>query len=297
MKKLIVKHPWLTLLGTAWCILLLSQEHVWSLVVNDGAFLFLGVVGAIFANSTGAGGGVVFVPFFQQMAFTPVTVVATSFAIQCCGMLAGALSWYQYYHNTQRHVPDWFPLQSILKISIPAGWLGIWSAQYGVESLIPSLGFDAVGNQLHVGFGIFSIFLALALLASIKILNDKNARTSLAQSDKYLLLLVSYAGGLITAYLSVGIGELVAILLIVRGFSVTVSIGVAVILSATAVWGGVTHHIWVTEAINWSVVLFAGAGAVIGGRIARYLVMIFSPRQLKVFFAVWVLILGMLSLL
>ena len=76
----------------------------------------------------------------------------------------------------------------------------------------------------------------------------------------------------------------------------TVAIAAAVIISAVTVWGAVGYGAWVTGAVNWYVVLFAGAGAVIGGRLARYVVLFFSPRQVKLFFALWVLLLGILSI-
>jgi len=42
-------------------------------------FSFLGLLGAIFANTTGAGGGVVFIPMFNQLNFTESQSIATSF--------------------------------------------------------------------------------------------------------------------------------------------------------------------------------------------------------------------------
>ena len=85
------------LLLCVWLGLLLSQPTPFQLIKEFGLFSGLGVIGAIFANATGAGGGVVFVPFFNYLSFSPQSVVATSFAIQCCGMTAGALTWAHYY--------------------------------------------------------------------------------------------------------------------------------------------------------------------------------------------------------
>ncbi|NVK56498.1 MAG: sulfite exporter TauE/SafE family protein [Alteromonadaceae bacterium] len=297
MKKTIAAHPWLTLLSFLWLLLVISHVEFPQIVVDSGAFLLLGVVGAIFANATGAGGGVVFVPFFQQLEFTPQMSVATSFAIQCCGMTAGALSWLQYYRFTQTDEPDWQPLISVLKITIPVGWLGIWLVQFGFEQWLPVVSFNSFASQLHLSFGVFSVFLAVAILATMGRMTHVVHTQHLTGKDKSALTLISLLGGMVTAYLSVGIGELVAVYLIIRRFNVTMSIGAAVILSATAVWAGSVHHLLVTHAINWSVVLFAGAGAVLGGRIARYLVLLFPARQIKLFFAVWVLILGILSII
>ncbi|MEI8600615.1 hypothetical protein P4S55_05730 [Shewanella sp. PP-Sp27a-2] len=70
---------------------------------NMAAF-FLGITGAIFANSTGAGGGggVIFIPVFSSLSFSESQSVATSFMIQCFGMTAGAISWSLHYKKRHR---------------------------------------------------------------------------------------------------------------------------------------------------------------------------------------------------
>ncbi len=59
----------------------------------------IGVIGAIIANTSGTGGGVVFVPVFNAlrehgiMTLDPLQVVGVSMAIQSFGMSMGALRW------------------------------------------------------------------------------------------------------------------------------------------------------------------------------------------------------------
>ena len=275
------------------CVLaiIVSTEPV-RLLLDFGGFTFLGVVGAIFANSTGAGGGVIFVPFFNQLAFTPETTVATSFAIQCCGMTAGAITWLMFYRQHCRQNSDWNELRSGLMLTVPFSISGIGLAQFH-QALTGGIT-DA--SALHAGFGIFSIFLALTIFATIPILKKETYESYFSSYDKVCLPMVSLAGGGITAWLSVGVGELVAVYLIIRGFNVTFSIAIAVVLSAFSVWGGALYHVIVTDAVHWQVVLFAGTGAVIGGVLAKYLTLYFSATRLKVFFAVWILLLGIASL-
>ena len=57
-------------------------------------------------NLTGAFGGVVFILLFNQLNFTEQQSIATSFAIQCFGMTAGAFTWWFHYHSkkTQLHL-------------------------------------------------------------------------------------------------------------------------------------------------------------------------------------------------
>ncbi|MCU7555984.1 sulfite exporter TauE/SafE family protein [Alteromonas sp. ASW11-19] len=277
---------------SGWLVLIALQPNLINLIASYAGFLLLGVVGAVFANATGAGGGVVFVPFFNQLNFSPESVVATSFAIQCCGMTAGAVTWHRYYRHHTERATAWRALPGGLMLTIPASLCGIWAAQYGGH-LAPSLAFLKGNlNALHLGFGVFSIILALAIFASIPLLRKTAFVSRFTQADVLVLPFVAFIGGTVTAWLSVGVGELVAVYLIMRGFSVTMSIALAVILSAASVWGAIAYHMTISQAIVWEVVMFAGAGAVIGGILAKRVVLAFSPTRLKLFFGAWVLVLG-----
>lgn len=275
-----------------WIALLAISSEPLNLVSDYGGFSLLGIIGAIFANATGAGGGVIFVPFFNQLAFTPGTTVATSFAIQCCGMTAGALTWWAYYSREQKRGPDWHEMGAALKLTIPFSLLGIWLAQF-IQYLSGGVT-DA--TSLHVGFGVFSILLAMSIFATIPKLKKLEFEQQFISLDKVLLPTIAFVGGWITAWLSIGVGELVAVYLIIRGFNVAFSIAIAVILSAFSVWAGVVYHIVITGDVYWPVVMFAGAGAIVGGMLAKHLVLYFSATNLKIFFAGWVLLLGLSTL-
>lgn len=288
----IFRHPYLFALLIAWLAVLLSQSAPLQLISDYSGFVFLGVVGAIFANATGAGGGVVFVPFFNHLGLSPDAIVATSFGIQCCGMTAGAITWWRYRHSHHQKDRQWSMLVPGLLLSVPASLVGIWMAQYGAH-LLPQLAMmQGDMSQLHLGFGIFSILLALAIFASVPLLSKTSFQTRLHWGDALALPVIAWVGGAITAWLSVGVGELVAVYLIIRGFHVTMAIALAVILSACSVWGAITYHLVISQAIIVQIVLFAGAGAVIGGIVAKRVVLAFSPTRLKLFFGAWVLVMG-----
>ena len=278
-----------------WCAFLLAQPDTLGLIHEFGRFIALGITGAIFANATGAGGGVVFVPFFNHLGFSATTIVATSFAIQCCGMTAGGITWYRFYLAQHKADSEWSSLFQALVVTIPSSWIGIWLVQFVEYQQWFSLHGKGV-DQLHLWFGVFSIVLAVAIYFSIPLLKRQAFKVDMVNIDRLMLVLIGLIGGAITAWLSVGVGELVAVYLIIRGFNVTFAIAVAVILSAFSVWGAIVYHIAITEAVVWPLVLFAGAGAVIGGIIAKRVVLMFSATKLKVFFATWVLILGVSGL-
>ncbi len=279
-----------------WLGLLFWQTHPLTLIQEYGGFTFLGLLGAIFANATGAGGGVVFVPFFNQLDFSAATSVATSFAIQCCGMTAGAITWWVFYKQVKTHnQPEsnqWQPLVRVLLLTIPFSLMGLWMVQINPQFFAHF----SDPTSLHTGFGIFSIGLALAIFATVLLLNNPSFNTQLAKHDYIALPVIALVGGGITAWLSIGVGELVAVYLIICRFNVTLAIAAAVILSAWTVWGGIVFHLVITQAIYWPVVLFAGAGAIAGGILAKQLVLYFSAKNLKLFFAGWIFILGFTSL-
>ncbi len=279
-----------------WCILISVQPAPFDLISSYSPFTLLGVLGAVFANATGAGGGVVFVPFFNQLGFSPLAIVATSFAIQCCGMTAGALTWWHHYRKEKAPDAEWKALPISLLIVVPASLSGIWLAQFGTRAFNQLSFLQGKVDDIHLGFGIFSILLSLALYTTSLMKVHPAYKSRLAGIDAVCLLLIGCAGGVLTAWLSVGVGELVAVYLILRGFNIAMSIAVAVILTAFTVWGAIPHHIINTMAINWSVVMFAGMGAIVGGMIAKYVVLAFPPVKLKLFFASWVMIMGLAGL-
>jgi uncharacterized membrane protein YfcA len=276
----------------AWLLIFFNLAQSLQLLTKYGGFAFLGLVGAIFANATGAGGGVVFIPFFNQLEFSSVTSIATSFAIQCCGMTAGALTWWAFYRKQQCQSPEWTSISKVLLLTVPASIFGLLLVQFNPEL------FSRVSapDTLHTGFGIFSILLALAIFATIPLLKSDKFNHHLITADFFILPLIALVGGGVTAWLSIGVGELLAVYLIMRRFNVTFAIASAVILSAFTVWAGVVFHVLHSQAVYWPVVLFAGAGAIIGGILAKRLVLYFSAKSLKMFFAGWIFILGLTAI-
>lgn len=280
-----------------WLALLLFTQSY--LLINEyGAFLLLGVIGAIFANATGAGGGVVFVPFFNQLSLSSETIIATSFAIQCFGMTAGAITWFNHYKGLQlasnkdhQQQTQWQMMGKGLAICVPFSIAGICLAQYVLAQYT-----SQVQSGLHFYFGLFSIVLALAIYASIPFMINQRNRSVFSFVDALMLTIIAFFGGIITAWLSVGVGELVAVYLILRGFNISFAIALAVILSAFSVQAAIVYHLSISQAIYWQIVIFAGAGAIIGGIIAKQVVLYFSAVKLKLFFGTWVLIMGLAGL-
>ncbi|WP_232824718.1 sulfite exporter TauE/SafE family protein [Algibacillus agarilyticus] len=266
-----------------WGITLSTIPNTLVILTDYFSFFFLGILGATFANATGAGGGVVFIPMFNQLGFSEAQAVATSFTIQCFGMSAGAIAWYSHYQKERKTDSNWQAFWPIITLATIASILGLWTT-YGLNLNSPA--------SLHESFSLFSIFLGVCILASVYLINAGHVQKKLRPLDIIALAAISYVGGLITAWLSVGVGELVAIYLIVRRYEVTLAVATAVVISAFTVWASTPQHWFIAPEYYWQVILFAGPGAVIGGFVARKLVAALSARRLKIFFALWILIVG-----
>lgn len=250
-------------------------------------FVVLGMIGAVFANSTGAGGGVVFIPMFAELGLSEAQAVATSFGIQCFGMTAGAITWIKY-HSSDRQFnrQSWQNFAPIIGLCSLFSILGIWQ-NYGFDLTAPA--------ALNTIFSSFSLLLGLSLLVTIYLSKRGATRHQLGRLDILMLPFIAFIGGIITAWLSVGVGELVAFYLILRRFDATMAVAAAVVVSAISVWSATPHHLQADSTIQWQVLAFAGPGAILGGIAARSIVSKLSARRLKIFFAIWLLIIGLAS--
>lgn len=287
----------LALVGGA--VLLTAYAALWWLVPHDGALLerlwFLpgvGVVGAIIANASGTGGGVVFVPVFNAlrelgtMALDPLQVVAVSMGIQAFGMSLGGLRWTdRLYHQ---HTPAaleartrprdyWRVSGAVLALSLPA--------MLATQRLVA---FDA--QAVLLGYKTFSIVLGLALIAATWTVNrDAPERTELAKIDLAALLLIAIPGGAITALFSVGIGELVAFYLFLRHYPLVLCVGTACVISAISCIAGLVWHVE-AGTVQWEVVLLAAPGAMIGAFLARPIALWLGARRLKTAGGAWIVL-------
>jgi uncharacterized membrane protein YfcA len=273
----------LLLTPALWAMVGLSAE-----VLGDhAAFFAVGIGGAVFANATGAGGGVVFIPLFSKLGFSDPQSVATSFGIQCFGMTTGALAWSAYFLRNRAGARSyWSGFLPAIALSTPASLLGLWAVQYG--SIAPPAGAVTV-------FAVFSLLLGFAIL-TLRGERDGLEHRALTRGDALALIPVAIAGGAVTAWLSVGVGEFVGFYLILRRYDVTQSIAIAVVLSALTVWGAAPQALQVGGDAVWPVVLVAGPGAVLGAMLARRLAVYLGGLRLKRFFGIWLLIIGLSEL-
>lgn len=258
-------------------------EFYYKAMLENHYFIYLGLLGAIVANSTGAGGGIVFVPAFYTLGLDSQSILATSFAIQCFGMTAGAFVWSRQYRREQHALPGvWQNFPRLFVLFAVSSVLGIVFTQYG-QLFEP--------QSLHIMFKILSGAFAVALILIVCVIGGNRSTTPSEINRVYYLLfpIIGFFGGMLTAWLSVGVGEIIAVVMILLGFNALQSVAVAVCVSAVTVWAGISYHVFVDANIRWDILVFAGPAALVGGVLARYLANFLGPLRLKLFMAFWIL--------
>ncbi|MHA6317025.1 sulfite exporter TauE/SafE family protein [Altererythrobacter sp. CAU 1778] len=252
----------------------------------------IGTLGATIANTSGTGGGVVFVPVFNAlrehgiMALDPLQVVAASMGIQCFGMTMGSVRWTDRLLHQPLPAPGSIEapvavrsfalvVGAVLALSLPA--------MLATQRLAP---FEP--QSVLLGYKAFSILLGIALIATTWTVNrHRPERTELARGDIAVLMLLAIPGGFITALFSVGIGELVALYLFIRHYPVLLCTGAACVISAVSVAAGSVWHVN-AGTMPWEVVVLAGPGAMLGGFLARPIALWLGARRLKTLDGGWI---------
>ena len=280
-------------------LLVVAYALLWAIVPHDGELIrklwFLpgvGVVGAIIANTSGTGGGVVFVPVFNAlrevgvMRLDPLQVVAVSMGIQSFGMTVGALRWTdRLYHqpvpaalHARVRPRDFFTVAgAVLALSLPAMLITQRATAFDPHAVL-------------TGYKAFSIMLGLALVVSTWSVNrEREEQWALRPVDLAAVMLLAIPGGILTALFSVGVGELVALYLFIRHYPVLLCTGAACLISSISVIAGLVWHVD-AGTVQWEVVLLAAPGAMLGGFLARPIALWLGARRLKTIDGSWIVL-------
>lgn len=248
-------------------------------------FFVIGIVAATIANATGAGGGIVFLPAFGLLGMTIQEAIATSFAIQCFGMTSGSLTWLGLVRKEQAvNQLRWKNLNLILLLATLASLSGLFFTRY----LIPQ-----PPVKIHILFSLFSIVVGLVMLkrSMTKDKVEHEVVANLSVKSSLFIIFSTFVGGGITAWLSIGVGEILVIVLVALGYTARFAIAAAVCISSATVLAAIPSLI-AEQNIHYAVLLFAAPAALIGGFVARHLATMVSVRRLKTIFAFWIVASG-----
>lgn len=281
-------------LGMLYLSILLFATYEQTLLSQLWFLPGVGVLGAVIANTSGTGGGVVFVPVFNAlrehgiMTLDPLRVTAASMAIQCFGMTLGGLRW----TNRLLHQPALAPFSYEARVRPRDFILVIFSVlALSLPALLAMQRLTMMdGHLILLGYKVFSIFLGLALIITTWTINsNRPERSRLEKVDILILLLIAIPGGALTALFSVGIGELVALYLFLRHYPVLLCTGTACVISSVSMLAGSIWHIQ-HGTIPWEVVLLAGPAAALGGFLALPIALWLGARRLKTLDGSWIIL-------
>ena len=253
-------------------------------------YFLIGIFAAIVANSTGAGGGIVFLPVFMVLGLSPAESLATSLAIQCFGMSSGSLAWIRYKRKKMSRLSiQWSSFHLILVAGIPSSWCGIFFGQYLMAH--PPINVELL-------FSLFSLMVGGAILFSaLMAANDTHCRKAqISKQELAGIVLVCLVGGCITAWISIGFGELLAIYLLFIGFRINVAVASAVCVSAASVLIAVVFYVTEPLLVNLNLLVFAAPGALIGGALARPIATSIGAQNLKLAMSSWIILTSLIYL-
>ena len=250
---------WLAVYGQAF-------PEPWELARHNWPLVLVGFVGAMLGNATAVGGGIVFVPVMLLVyRLEPVAALQLALVSQSFGMTSGAAGWL-----ARRAVP-----MSALPVAIPALLVGSTLSTLVVKP-----------NALLVKglFGPASIFVGLVVLYLL----DRHAQTCDEVPRRALpaLAVVAFVGGVLTGWVAIGEGEVVAaFLMLAYGLSAERGIGLGtVLLSVNSIYLALLHA-FVVGGVPWEMAAFTALGCGFGGRMGPFLTQWVGPRRLKLAFA------------
>lgn len=270
--------PWLVVCTVVWLAAYLRFfPHLAALAARNWPLVLVGVAGAIIGNVTAIGGGLVFVPtMIFAYALDPVSSLKLAFASQAVGMTSGASGWLR-----RGEVP-----LRLLWWTVPPLALGALVSSFLIRP-----------NPMLVK-GLFGPVTIAAGALTLLTLDRKGSLPDLPVRGNWPVALVSFFGGMITGWVAIGEGEIVAAFcMLAYGLRANRALGLGVVLLSINSLLLATLHALVFKGIPWEMAIFTMLGTLWGGRIGPFVAQWFSLRTVKKVFAVVALLDGTLIVL
>lgn len=232
-------------LWIAWITML--KEDPWNAIQEYWPVTVVAILAATIANATAVGGGLIFFPFFFYVhGLGGLVALKLALATQAFGMTTGAITW-------SKALIVWRPLRD----ACLSGGLGM---------IVGTVFWSSSSHDIKLYFGIVSVLIGFALIAELCAPNRSGARPRhTTYQCNWGFLALCTIGGLITAWISIGIGEIVALWMIFRWqFSVGQSVATGVATLAFCSIVGFAIHT-VLGGIPWEYLVFTVPGVIIGG--------------------------------
>jgi uncharacterized membrane protein YfcA len=258
--------PWLLAPTLVWLIVYCTVfAHPLALAQRNWPLALFGVGGAIIVNVTAIGGGLIFVPMLMfAYSASPLAALKLAFMSQAAGMTCGASGWLG-----RREVP-----LRLLKWTVPGLIFG---------SLVSSFVFRPNPMLIKEMFGPVTL---LAGVLTIWTLDRRGGLLDLPPSANWPVAAVSFAGGLITGWVAIGEGEIVAAFcMLVYNLNANRALGLGVVLlSLNSILLALVHAL-IFGGVPWDMAIFTMLGCMWGGRFGPYIAQWFSLKAAKKIFA------------
>jgi uncharacterized membrane protein YfcA len=258
--------PWLFVFTLIW---LVAYRIVFpdplGLAASNWPLIIVGLFGAFIGNVTAIGGGIVFIPVLMFVYnVDPVSALKLAFVTQAVGMTSGASGWLR-----RGEVP-----LSLLKWTVPSLIVG---------AAISTFLFHP---QPMLVKGLFGPIAFIAGLLTLITLDRKGGRMELPTNALVPVMLVSLVGGLITGWVAIGEGEIIAAFcMLAYGLNANRAIGLGVVLLSINSLLLAFIHSFHFGGVPWELAVFTMLGVLWGGRLGPFLAQWISMRTTKKAFA------------
>lgn len=258
--------PWLFVFTLIWLIAYgFAFPDPLGLAASNWPLIIVGVFGAFIGNVTAIGGGIVFIPVLMlAYKVDPVSALKLAFVTQAVGMTSGASGWLR-----RGEVP-----LALLKWTVPALIIGAVISTFLIHP------------QAMLVKGLFGPIALIAGLLVLITLDRKGGRMELPANAVVPVTLMSLAGGLITGWVAIGEGEIIAAFcMLAYGLDVNRAIGLGVVLlSINSILLAFIHGFYF-GGVPWELAAFTMLGVLWGGRLGPFLAQWISMRTTKKVFA------------
>lgn len=230
-------------------VVVLAFDDPASMLAQHGLVVPLAFLGAVIANATAVGGGIVFMPLFifgYGIAALPALKLAL--ASQAFGMTSGALGW-----------SPRFIIRRALLLGGTAAGVGTFLGTY---VWVPE------NVDIKLVFGWCSVCVGAALFAEM-LLGKLGYATRMQQRGwmwDAAFVFTCLGGGIINAWVSIGIGEVMALWLML-GHRIRVPHAIATGVATLSICSllGLAFHAHL-GGIPWTLLAFTAPGCLLGGR-------------------------------
>ncbi len=267
--------PAMIVITLIWCVIFyFAFPEPLGLFFEKWPLIFVGIGGAIIGNLTAIGGGLVFIPFTMFVYhLDPVSSLKLAFVSQSSGMTSGAFGWLG-----RREVP-----LKLLWWTVPSLIIG---------TLISTFVFHPSAMLVKSMFGPVAILTGMLTLITM---NRIGTTDNLPIRAKIPVFIMSMLGGLITGWVAIGEGEIIAAFcMIAYGLNANKAIGLGVVLLSINSILLACLHAFYFGGVPWEFAVFTMLGCMWGGRLGPYIAQFMPTKGIKRFFA-WIALLdGML---